>query len=140
MGTVIELVSAALRGKLIAHGVCSLSEAEWHLLRVSHLVHAIDDCTLDRVLGDTPLAELNATADALQTIGAVQAAHRVRTAADKLAAENDPRRALPRPEVVTEIARKLGYALGGLRGDVETRLMDFAFQQRDLTAEFAAAG
>lgn len=120
--------------------MCSLSEAEWHLLRVSHLVHAIDDCTLERVLGDTPLAELNATADALQTIGAVQAAHRVRTAADKLAAENDPRRALPRPEVVTEIARKLGYALGGLRGDVEARLMDFAFQQRDLTAEFAAAG
>lgn len=138
MDSIVGLISKAIRGKLVAQGVRSLSEAEWHLLRISHLMHALDDRTLDRVLGDTPLGELIAIADALQTIGAIQAARRLRAVTERLAAANHPGRGLQRSETVTELAKELGFALAGLREDIETRLLDFAFQQRELAIEFAA--
>ena len=140
MNTVVELISKALRGKLVAHGVRSLSEVEWQLLRVSHLMHALDDRTLDRVINDTPVAELIAIADSLQMIGATQAARRVRATTDKLAAETQPGRGLHRPELIVQLTRELGFALAGLREDIESRLLDFTFQQRELAVEFAAAG
>ena len=140
MDSVVELISKALRGKLMSQGARSLSEAEWYLLRVSHLMHALEDRTLDRVLNDTPLSELNAIAESLQMIGATQAARRVRATTDRLAAENHPGRGLQRTELVGALARELGFALGGLREDIETRLLDFTFEQRELAVEFAATG
>ena len=68
MGDVVDLVSSALRRKLLDHGARSLSEAEWNLLRIAHLLNSIEDATFDRLLADSPLAELLALADGLDAI------------------------------------------------------------------------
>jgi hypothetical protein len=132
VGEVVDLVSVALRHKLLDHGARSLSEAEWHLLRVSHFLNSIEDSTFDRLLADSPLAELLALADGLDAIRSPDAARTVRAAATALAAANDPGRGLERADTVATIARSVGQRLVGMRLTVEERLLDYAFLQREL--------
>jgi hypothetical protein len=133
VGEVVDLVSNALRKKLLDHGARSLSEAEWHLLRVSHLLNSIEDTTFDRLLADSPLAELLALADGLDAIRAPEAARSIRGAATTLAAANDPGHGLERSDAVASIAKALGRHLGHMRPGVEEQLLDYAFRQRELT-------
>jgi hypothetical protein len=132
VGEVVDLVSAALRRKLLDHGARSLSEAEWHLLRVSHLLNSIEDSTFERLLADSPLAELLALADGLQAIGSVAPARTIRAAATALAAANDPGRGLERADAVATIARTVGARLVTVRAQIQERLLDYAFRQREM--------
>ncbi len=132
MGDVVDLVSNALRKKLLDHGARSLTEVEWHLLRISHLLNSIEDTTFDRLLADSPLAELLALADGLDAIQAPDAARSIRGAATALAVANDPGRGLERSEVVASIAKRLGDRMVGMRSTVEERLLNYAFRQREL--------
>jgi hypothetical protein len=132
VGEVVDLVSVALRRKLLDHGARSLSDAEWNLLRVSHFLNSIEDSTFDRLLADSPLAELLALADGLDAIRSPDAARTIRAAATALAAANDPGRGLERADTVATIARSVGQRLGGMRVTVERRLLDYAFGQREM--------
>ena len=132
MGEVVDLVSVALRRKLLDHGARSLSDAEWHLLRVSHFLNSLEESTFDRLLADSPLAELLALADGLDAIRAPDAARTIRAAATALAAANDPGHGLERGDAVSTIAKSVGRRLGMLRPAIEERLLDYAFRQREL--------
>lgn len=132
MGEVVDLVSLALRRKLLGHGARSLSDAEWHLLRISHLLNSLEDSTFERLLGDSPLAELLALADGLEAIGSVDSARTIRAAATALAAANDPGRGLDRADAVATIARTVGARLETVRPHIEERLLDYAFRQREM--------
>lgn len=132
MGDVVDLVSNALRNKLLKHGARSLTEVEWHLLRISHLLNSIEDTTFDRLFADSPLAELLALADGLDAIEAPDAARSIRGAATALAAANDPGRGLERSEAVASISKRLGNRLIGMRASIEERLLKYAFRQREL--------
>ena len=132
MGDAVDLVSNALRRKLLDHGARSLSEAEWHLLRISHLLNSIEDATFDRLIADSPLAELLALADGLDAIQSPEAARSVRGAATALAAANDPGRGLERNDLVAAIATTLGRRLGAMRAGVEQQLLNYAFRQQEL--------
>jgi hypothetical protein len=134
VGEVVDLVSNALRRKLLDHGARSLTDVEWHLLRISHLLNSIEDSTFDRLLADSPLAELLALADGLDAIQAPDAARSIRGAATALAAANDPGRGLERSEAVAQIAVRLGNRLTGMRATVEQQLLDYAFRQHELEA------
>jgi len=131
MSDIVDLVSYALRSKLLNHGARSLSDAEWHLLRVSHLLNAIEDSTLDRLLADSPLTELLALAVALDAIEAPEAARSIRRAKTDLAAANDPGLGLERPDSVAAIAGTLDERLGRMRAGIEQQLLDYAFRQRE---------
>ena len=132
MGDVVDLVSNALRNKLLKHGARSLTDVEWHLLRISHLLNSIEDTTFDRLFADSPLAELLALADGLDAIEAPDAARSIRGAATALAAANDPGRGLERSEAVASISKRLGNRLIGMRASIEERLLKYAFRQREL--------
>ena len=132
MGDVVDLVSNALRNKLLKHGARSLTEVEWHLLRISHLLNSIEDTTFDRLFADSPLAELLALADGLDAIEAPDAARSIRGAATALAAANDLGRGLERSEAVASISKRLGNRLIGMRASIEERLLKYAFRQREL--------
>jgi hypothetical protein len=134
VGEVVDLVSNALRRKLLDHGARSLTEVEWHLLRISHLLNSIEDTTFDRLLADSPLAELLALADGLDAIQAPDAARSIRGAATALAAANDPGRGLERSEAVASIAKRLGNRLSAMRSVVEERLLNYAFRQNELAS------
>jgi hypothetical protein len=135
MGEVVDLVSNALRRKLLDYGARSLSEAEWHLLRVSHLLNALDDGTLERLLADSPLAELLALADGLDAIAQPDAARSLRWATTELAAANDPGNGMKRAETVTATTSVLTHRLSRSRSTVEEHLLDYAFRLRELQPE-----
>jgi hypothetical protein len=139
MGEVVDLVSSALRRKLLDHGARSLSEAEWHLLRVSHLLNAIEDGTLERLLADSPLAELLALADGLDAIDRPEAARHMRWAATELAAANDPGNGLKRAETVTATTQVLAGRFVRARAGVEEHLLNYAFELRELQPEGLSA-
>ena len=139
MGDVVDLVSNALRKKLLDHGARSLSEVEWHLLRISHLLNSIEDTTFDRLLADSPLAELLALADGLDAIQSPEAARSIRGAATALAAANDPGRGLERADAVASISTTLGRRLGAMRSGVEQKLLNYAFRQQELGSGDSAA-
>ena len=132
MGEVVDLVSVALRRKLLDHGARSLSDAEWNLLRVSHFLNSLEESTLDRLLADSPLAELLALADGLEAIRSIDAARAMRAAATALAAANDPGRGLERADAVATIAKSVGERFGAMRATIEEHLLDYAFLQREL--------
>jgi len=132
VGEVVDLVSVALRRKLLDHGARSLSDAEWHLLRISHFLNALEDSTFDRLIADSPLAELLALADGLEAIRAVDAARTMRAATTAIASANDPGHGLERAEAVATIGRSVGERLGAIRTTIEERLLDYAFKQREL--------
>lgn len=140
MGDVATLVTGALRRKLSAQGAGALSRVEWQLLRVSTLLHALDAGTLERLLGDAPLAEITGIADGLDAIGASEASTLVHYTAREIGAANAPGRGRERGFAIRTIAERLGAALAPMRTGVEQQLLEFAFQQPELMADAAAAG
>ena len=139
MSAVVDLVSNALRRKLLDAGARSLTDAEWHLLRVSHLLNALEDHTLDRLLGDSPLAELLALADGLEAISSDDAARDMRRVTTILAAANDPGNGLKRADAVSATAQRLAERFESVRPEVEDKLLDYAFRQRELQPEPVSA-
>ena len=133
MGQPVDLVAKALRHKLMRDGAASLTDAEWHLLRVSHFLHALEDQTLDRILGDAPLADLLALGDALEAIAIPAAAKHVRAIAAEIAHANDPGLGLQRPLIVASLTARLSSAISPMRTDIEQRLLEYAFRQREAT-------
>jgi hypothetical protein len=129
---VVDLVSNALRRKLLNQGAQSLSDAEWHLLRVSHLLNAIEGATLDRLLADSPAPEILALAAGLDAVDAPDAARSVREAVTELTAANNPGLGLERSEIVAAAARALAERLGLMRTGIEQQLLIYAFRQREL--------
>jgi hypothetical protein len=138
MSDVVDLVSSALRRKLLRHGARSLSEPEWHLLRVSHFLNAAEDGTLDRILADSPQAELGAIAEGLAAVGAHEVARRLQMAAQRLITANDPGRGLQRGDAVAAVVAELDVGLARLRASAEAQLLDYAFRQREMAADTAA--
>jgi len=126
----VDLVSSTVRRRLLRDGAGALGEADWHLLRVSHVLLAAERGSLARLLRDTPLAELIDAADGLDAIGAPNAGQRLRTATEELAVANDPGNGLIRSEVVARSAALLGEQLAAMRGDIERRLVEFAARHR----------
>ncbi len=137
MGDVASLVTGALRHKLTAHGAGSLTRVEWQLLRVSTLLHALDDNAVERLLRDAPLAEVTGIADGLDAIGAAEASTLVHYTAREIGAANSPGLGPMRAYAIRDIAARLCTALGPMRAGVEQLLLDFAFQQPELMPEEA---
>lgn len=137
MSEVVNLVSNTVRRRLVRDGVGALSDAEWHLLRVSRLLNATEQGALGRLLADTPLAELLDVADGLDAIGAPNAGQRLRTATEQLAVANDPGSGLARAETVDTSATVLRDQLAGMRPEIERQLLEFAARHR---ARTTAAG
>jgi len=137
MGDVASLVSGALRHKLTTLGAGALTRVEWQLLRVSTLLHALDDDTVERLLRDAPLAEVTGIADGLDAIGASDASTLVHYTAREIGAANAPGLGPLRASAIREIAERLCAELGPMRAGVEQMLLDFAFQQPELMPEEA---
>jgi hypothetical protein len=137
MSQALDAICSSARGKLLRDGAGALGEAEWQLLRVSQLLNAAERGILTRMLADSPLAELLDVADALDAVGAPNAGQRLRTATEKLAVANDPGGGLRRAAAVGAVASLLGEEIGGMRAEIERRLMEFAARQR-LSAPGAA--
>jgi len=135
MGDVASLVTGALRHKLTAHGAGSLSRVEWQLLRVSTLLHALDDGTVERLLRDAPLVEVTGIADGLDAIGAAEASTLVHYTVREIGAANAPGRGPLRASAIREIAERLCASLDPMRTGVEQLLLEFAFQQPELMPE-----
>jgi hypothetical protein len=131
LSDVVKLVSNTVRRRIARDGVGALSDAEWHLLRVSRLLNAAEQGALGRLLADTPLAELLDVADGLDAIGAPNAGQRLRTATEQLAVANDPGHGLAWAGTVDASASLLGEQLAELRAEIERRLLDFATRHRE---------
>jgi hypothetical protein len=129
MSEVVDLVSNALRRKLLDQGARSLTDAEWHLLRVSHFLNAIEDSMLERLLADTPRAELLALAAGLEALDAPKAARRVRAATRKLAEANKPGKGVKYADTTSAAARALGEQMRFMRAGLEHQLLAYAFRQ-----------
>jgi hypothetical protein len=127
----VDLVSNAVRQRLLRDGADALRDAEWHLLRVSHLLNAAERGTLLRLLADTPIAELLDVADGLDAIGTPNAGQRLRTATEHLAVANDPGNGLIRADTVATSASLLGEQLAAMRGEIERRLVEYAARHRE---------
>lgn len=132
MGDAIEVVSRAVRERLLSVGADALADPEWHVLRVVRLLQAADRGTLGRLLADAPIAELIDVADALDAIGAPNAGQRLRTATENLTEANDPGHGLTRGAVVDHAAALLREQLAAMRPELERRLLAFAIRQRAL--------
>jgi hypothetical protein len=130
LSDVVKLISDAVRRRIVRDGVGALSDAEWHLLRVSRLLNAAEQGGLARLLADTPLAELLDVADGLDAIGAPNAGQRLRTATEQLAVANDPGHGLAWEGTVDRSASLLGDQLAGMRAEIERQLLAFATRHR----------
>lgn len=126
----VDLISSGVRRRIARDGVGALSDAEWHLLRVSRLLNAAEQGALGRLLADTPIAELLDVADGLDAIGAPNAGQRLRTATEQLAVANDPGHGLAWAGTVDTSASLLGDQLAGMRAEIERRLLEFATRHR----------
>jgi hypothetical protein len=136
---VVELVSGALRYKLSREGVGSLSAVEWHLLHISQFIDAIERGRLQRMLSDSPLAELMSLADGLDAIESRDAATAVRVAAADISLTNTPGEGAKRRPALVGITARLDAAVSGERGVIEQRLLDYAFRQPELAQQPVAA-
>jgi hypothetical protein len=130
----VDLVSNSMRRRLLRDGAGALGEAEWHLLRVSHLLNAAERGALARLLAETPIPELIDVADGLDAIGSPDAGQRLRTATENLAVANDPGNGLVRADTVTSSAKLLGEQIAAMRGDIERHLLEFAVRHRERLA------
>ena len=139
MGDVAGLVTGALRHKLSAHGVGSLTRVEWQLLRAATLLHALNDQTLARLLSEAPLAEVSGIAEGLDAIGATEASTIVHYTLRELREANAPGAGLRRAFVITAIADRLSTALEPMKSRIEQQLLNFAFQQPELMADSEAS-
>ena len=135
MGDVASLVTGALRHKLSNHGVGSLTRVEWQLLRAATLLHALNDRTLERLLGDAPLAEVSGIAEGLDAIGAAEASTIVHYTVRELRDANAPGVGLRRALVISAVAERLATALEPMKSGIEQQLLEFAFQQPELMAD-----
>ena len=134
MSDAVELVSNAVRHRLLRDGADALREPEWHLLRVSHLLNAAERGLLARLLADTPIAELLDVADGLDAIGSPNAGQRLRTATEHLAVANDPGHGLTRADTVASSASLLAEQLAAMRGEIEHQLVEYAVRHRERPA------
>ena len=131
MSDAVDLVSNAVRRRLLRDGSDALREPEWHLLRVSHLLKAAERGTLARLLADSPIAELLDVADGLDAIGSPNAGQRLRTATEHLAVANDPGNGLTRADTVATSASLLGEQLAAMQGEIERHLLEYAVRHRE---------
>jgi hypothetical protein len=134
----VDLVSNTVRRKLLRDGAAALREAEWHVLRVSHLMNAAERGVLGRMLANTPIIELIEIADGLDAIGVPNAGQRLRTVTQRLTEANDPGFGLIRDETVAMWAGLLGEQLAAMRVEIERQLLEFAVHQRVRPAAQAA--
>ncbi len=134
MSDAVDLVSNALRRRLLRDGAGALREPEWHLLRVSHLLNSAERGLLPRLLADTPIAELLDVADGLDAIGSPNAGQRLRTTTEHLAVANDPGNGLTRADTVASSAALLAEQLATMRGEIERRLLEYAVRHRERSA------
>jgi hypothetical protein len=135
MSQVVTLVSGALRYKLSREGVSSLSAVEWHLLHVSQFIDAIENARLQRMLADSPLAELMSLAEGLDAIGAPDAAIAIRVAVAGISLTNTPGEGSRRAVAVAGITTRLVEAVKGEQTAIERKLLDYAFRQPELMGE-----
>lgn len=140
MSDAVDLVSNAVRRRLLRDGAGALSEAEWHLLRVSHLMNAAERGTLGRLLADTPIAELLDVADGLDAIGSPNAGQRLRTTTETLTVANDPGNGLGWADAVESSASLLADQLAAMRGEIERQLLQFAVRHRERVGGAAVPG
>jgi hypothetical protein len=123
----VELVCQALRTKQQRDGNSSLTSAEWHLLRVSQIIHAFMERGLARFVSETPVGGLLAIAYSFEAIGAISTAELLRGAAESLSSAGETGSPGARRTVALRVARDLDEAIGQTRPDLEQRLIDFAF-------------
>ncbi|MEI8297835.1 MAG: hypothetical protein WCH32_07420 [Pseudomonadota bacterium] len=135
MSAIVALVTDALRHKLAHHGVSSLTPVEWHLLHVSQFLDAIGSDRLQRLLSDTPIAELNALADGLDAIRAPEASAAIRAAIGGVGAANRPGEAAGRQAAIAAASGQLEVAVCSNRAQLEQRLLDYAFLQPELMTD-----
>ena len=135
MSQVVTLVSGALRYKLAREGVASLSPVEWHLLHVSQFIDAIENERLQRMLSDSPLAELMSLAEGLDAIEAPDAAIAIRVAVAGISLTNTPGEGSRRAAAVAGITTRLIAAVKGEQAMIERKLLDYAFRQPELMGE-----
>ena len=139
MDDVASLVAGALRHKLTAHGAGSLTRVEWQLLRVSSLLHALNDGRLEALLAAAPVAEITGIADGLDAIGAAEASTLLHYTVREINAANAPGHGRERADKLRLIADRLGTALAPMRTGIEQQLLDFAFQQPELMPDATAS-
>lgn len=135
MSQVVALVSGALRYKLAREGVASLSPVEWHLLHVSQFLDAMQLDRLQRMLSDSPLAELMSLAEGLDAIEAPDAAKAIRVAVAGISLTNTPGEGSRRAAAVAGISARLVESVRGEQAMIERKLLDYAFRQPELMGE-----
>jgi hypothetical protein len=135
MDDAVSLVAGALRHKLTTHGAGSLTRVEWQLLRVSSLLHALNDGRLAGLLGAAPVAEITGIADGLDAIGASEASTVLHYTVREINAANAPGQGRERGDRMRLIAERLGATLAPMRAGIEQQLLDFAFKQPELMAD-----
>jgi len=131
MSPTFDLISQALRTKLQRDGSASLTDAEWHLLRVSQWVSACVDYSMTRTLADAPLSELLAVANGLDAMGATIAAEHLRSAVETLINVNDLDLGGERQAAIARVARDLELMVARSRAELEQIVIGFAFSQQD---------
>ncbi len=131
MSATLDLITQALRAKLLRDGSTSLSDAEWHLLRVSQWMTACVDYATARMLADSPLSEWLAVANALDVMGAVTAAEHVRAAVESLVSVNEPGLGQERQVTLVRVAREMELMVARSRVELEQTVIGFAFSQQD---------
>jgi hypothetical protein len=131
MSPTFDLISQALRTKLQRDGLASLTDAEWHLLRVSQWVSACVDYSMTRTLADAPLSEVLAVANGLDAMGATIAAEHLRSAVETLINVNDLDLGGERQAAIARVARDLELMVARSRAELEQIVIGFAFSQQD---------
>ena len=127
-----SLVEVVLRRKLSRGGAASLTDVEWHLLRVTTLLHAVDHKALEHFLNEIPLAELRGIAQGLEAIGASDASMLIHFASREIDATNAMGAARDRPPAIRRTAAWLDGEFGPLRNRIELKMIEFVFEQPDL--------
>lgn len=140
MGDVVSLVVGALRHKLREYGVGSLTSVEWQLLRVSTLLHALEGDAVERLFGESPLAELSGIAEGLDAIGVPEASTLLHYTVREIDVANAPGAGAARAHEIRRIAAQFALAVRPLKNVIEARLLDFAFRQPELMPDAESAG
>jgi hypothetical protein len=126
-----SLVEVVLRRKLSRGGAASLTDVEWHLLRVTTLLHAVHHKTLEHFLNEIPLAELRGIALGLEAIGAGDASMLIHFASREIDATNAMGAARDRPAAIRRTAAWLDGEFGPRRNSIELKMIEFVFEQPD---------
>jgi hypothetical protein len=135
MSDVVGLVTRALRHKLVTEGTGALTAVEWHLFRVSGLLLALEQRSVEPWLRQVPLTDLGALADGLDAIEAPDAAAAVRKAGEGIAVITIPGIGGSHPVAVRQIARLLTDQMAPLRSRIERRLIDYAFGTSEIALD-----